>query len=35
MAKDYTIHFSDASGKWLIQELIQEEKTSAVAVRRT
>jgi|WetSurMetagenome_2_1015567.scaffolds.fasta_scaffold83667_2 hypothetical protein len=35
MAKDYTIHFSDASGKWLIQELIQEEKTSAVAARRT
>jgi len=26
LAKDYIVHFSNASGKWLIQELIQEEQ---------
>ena len=31
LLKDYTIHFSDVSGKWFIQELIQGEKTSKVS----
>jgi hypothetical protein len=33
LVRDYVVHFSHASGKWLIQELIQEEKTSEMAVR--
>jgi hypothetical protein len=33
LVKDYTVHFSQVSGKWLIQELIQEEKTSEKAAR--
>ena len=31
--RDYTVHFSHISGKWLIQDLIQEEKTSKLAAR--
>ena len=35
LLKDYTIHFSDVSGKWLIQELIQGKKTLEVAASST
>ena len=33
LKRDYTVHFSHVSGKWLIQELIQAEKTSELAGR--
>lgn len=33
MKRDYTVYFSYISGKWLIQNLIPAEKTSALAVR--
>jgi len=33
LVRDYVVHFSHASGKWLIQELIQGEKTSDMAAR--
>ena len=32
LSKDYTVRFSQDSGKWFIQDLIQGEKTSAVPV---
>jgi hypothetical protein len=35
MLKDYTIFFSDTSGRWLIQDLVQGERTSDVAARPT
>jgi hypothetical protein len=33
LVRDYVVHFSQVSGKWLIQELIQKEQTSEVAAR--
>jgi hypothetical protein len=33
LVRDYTVHFSQVSGKWLIQELIQGDQTSEVAAR--
>jgi hypothetical protein len=33
LVRDYVVHFSQVSGKWLIQKLIQEEQTSEVAAR--
>jgi hypothetical protein len=33
LVRDYTVHFSHVSGKWLIQELIQTEQKSEVAAR--
>ncbi len=33
LLRDYTILFSDVSGKWLIQELVQGDKTSVIAAR--
>ena len=35
LVRDYTILFSDTSGKWLIQELVQGDKTSEIAARST
>jgi hypothetical protein len=35
LLRDYTILFSDTSGKWLIQELFQGDKTSDVAAKPT
>lgn len=35
LVRDYTILFSDTSGKWLIQELVQGDKTSDVAAKPT
>ena len=35
LLRDYTILFSDTSGKWLIQELVQGDKTSEIAARPT
>lgn len=35
LVRDYTILFSDTSGKWLIQELVQGDKTSEIAARPT
>ena len=35
LMRDYTIYFSDVSGKWLIQELVQGDKTSEIATRIT
>ncbi len=35
LLRDYTILFSDTSGKWLIQELVQGDKTSDVAAKPT
>jgi hypothetical protein len=33
LVRDYVVHFSHASGKWLIQELIQGERASEMAGR--
>jgi hypothetical protein len=33
LKRDYTVFFSNASGKWLIQNLVQGEKTSEIAAR--
>jgi len=33
LVRDYTVYFSQVSGKWLIQELIQGEQTSEMAAR--
>ena len=33
LVRDYVVHLSQISGKWLIQELVQGEQTSAVAAR--
>jgi hypothetical protein len=33
LVRDYTVHFSQISGKWLIQELIQGDQTSEVDAR--
>jgi hypothetical protein len=33
LVRDYIVHFSQVSGKWLIQELIQGEQTSEMAAK--
>jgi hypothetical protein len=35
LVMDYTIHFSNVSGRWLIQELIRGKETSGFSVRST